>query len=113
MTIELRAEDVTVTEDTLTAELSDGRTISVSLDWHPRQVHAVEQERGNWQPIGGGQGIRWRDLDEDINVEALVAGRSAGGSQRSFRRWLPAKWERRGLTLYELMPAEREAQQGN
>ena len=61
-TVEVRipdAEDVTVTEDTLTAELSDGRTISVPLAWYPRLVNATEEERGNWRLIGGGQGIHW------------------------------------------------------
>ena len=53
------AEDVTVTEDTLTAELSDGRAISVPLAWYPRLVHATPEERDNWKLIGEGQGIRW------------------------------------------------------
>ena len=66
-TIEIQipnTEDVTVTEDTLTAELSDGRTISVPLAWHPRLVHATQEERDNWELLGDGQGIRWPDLDE-------------------------------------------------
>ena len=53
------AGEVTVTEDTLTVELSDGRTISVPLAWYPRLVHATEEERGNWRLIAGGQGIHW------------------------------------------------------
>ena len=83
-TVEVRvpdAEDVTVTEDTLTAELSDGRTISVPLAWYPRLVHATEEERGNWRLIGGGQGIHWPDLDEDVSVEGLLAGRPSSESQ--------------------------------
>ena len=78
-TVEVRvpdAEDVTVTEDTLTAELSDGRTISVPLAWYPRLVHATEEERGNWRLIGGGQGIHWPDLDEDVSVEGLLCGQA-------------------------------------
>ena len=55
------AEDIQVTEDTLTAELSDGRTISVPLAWYPRLVHATPEERNNWQLIGGGMGIHWPD----------------------------------------------------
>ena len=77
------AEDVTVTEDTLTAELSDSRTISVPLAWYPRLVHATEEERGNWRLIGGGQGIHWPDLDEDVSVEGLLAGRPSSESQKS------------------------------
>jgi hypothetical protein len=69
------AMTVAVTEDTLTAELSDGRTISVPLAWYPRLVHATPEERGNWALIGGGQGVHWPGLDEDISVENLLAGR--------------------------------------
>ena len=72
------AEDVTVTEDTLKVELSDGRTISVPLAWYPRLVHAVQEERDAWELIGEGQGIRWAALDEDLSVEGLIAGRPSG-----------------------------------
>ena len=85
------ARDATVTEDTLTVELSDGRTIAVPLAWYPRLIHATKKERGNWRIIGKGQGIHWPDLDEDISVEGLLAGRPSGESQESFRRWLEMK----------------------
>ena len=112
LTIEAKipgVEDVTVTEDTLKAELSDGRTISVPLAWYPRLVHATPEERDNWELIGEGQGIRWPDLDEDISVEGLIAGRPSGESQRSFKRWLEAKRADRSVLLYDLMDAERGA----
>lgn len=83
--------DVTVTEDTLTVELSDGRTIAVPLAWYPRLIHATKKKRGNWRLIGKGQGIHWPDLDEDVSVEGLLAGRPSGESQESFRRWLEMK----------------------
>ena len=102
------AEDVFVTEDTLTAELADGRTISVPLAWYPRLVHATTPERDNWELIGGGQGVRWPDLDEDISVEGLILGRPSGESQRSFKRWLQAKKAGRNVALYDLLNAERE-----
>ncbi len=85
------AESVEVTDDTLTAELSDGRSISVPLAWYPRLVHAAPDERGKWRLIGDGVGIHWPDLDEDISVEGLLAGRPSGESQRSLRRWLSAR----------------------
>ena len=107
------AMTVAVTEDTLTAELSDGRTISVPLAWYPRLVHAMPEERVNWALIGGGQGIHWPDLDEDISVENLLAGRKSGESQRSFKQWLEAKREGRGLTLHELTAHEMEEQRGD
>ena len=79
---------VTVTEDTLSVDLSDGRTISVPLAWFPRLVHATKEERKNWRLIGKGDGIHWEDIDEDISVEGLLAGRPSGESQESLKRWL-------------------------
>ena len=103
------AEDVTVTEDTLTAELSDGRTISVPLAWYPRLVHATRNERDNWELIGEGQGLRWPDLDEDISIEGLIAGRPSGESQRSFKRWLEAKRAGRSVALIDLANTETQS----
>lgn len=85
------AQEVTVTEDALSINLSDGRAGSVPLAWYPRLVHATREERDNWEFIGGGEGIRWPDLDEDISVVGLIAGRPSGESQRSFNQWLQAK----------------------
>jgi hypothetical protein len=85
------AETVAVTEDTLSVDLSDGRTLSVPLAWFPRLVHATPEERNNWRLIGKGQGIHWEDLDEDISVEGLLAGRASGESQASFKKWLNRK----------------------
>ena len=82
------AENVTITEDTLSVDLSDGRTISVPLAWFPRFVHATSEERNNWRLIGKGQGIHWEDIDEDISVEGLLAGKPSGESQASFKKWL-------------------------
>ena len=85
------AEGVEVTEDSLTAELADGRSISVPLAWYPRLAHAAPDERRNWRLIGGGEGVHWPDLDEDISVEGLLAGRPSGESQTSLKRWLAAR----------------------
>lgn len=82
------AENVTITEDTLRVDLSDGRTISVPLAWFPRLVHATAKERNNWRLIGNGQGIHWEEIDEDISVEGLLAGKPSGESQASFKKWL-------------------------
>ena len=82
------AESVTVTNDTLSVDLSDGRTISVPLSWFPRLVHATLKERSNWRLIGKGHGVHWPDIDEDISVEGLLAGRASGESQASFKKWL-------------------------
>jgi hypothetical protein len=85
---------VEVTDDTLSAELADGRTISVPLAWYPRLAHAAPGERGNWRLIGGGHGIHWPDLDEDVSVENLLAGKASGESQASFKRWLAQREKR-------------------
>ena len=93
-TIEIRIPEagrVAVTDDALQIDLSDGRSISVPLAWFPRLVHGTQAERSRWELIGGGQGIRWPDLDEDISVEGLIAGRPSEESQRSFRRWLKTR----------------------
>lgn len=88
------AEDVKVTNDTLSVDLSDGRTISVPLEWFPRLLQATSKERNNWRLIGKGQGIHWEDIDEDISVEGLIAGRPSGESQISFMKWLKQRQSR-------------------
>lgn len=81
-------EDVKITKDTLSADLSDGRKISVPLEWFPRLLHATSKERKNWRLVGKGQGIYWEDIDEDISIEGLISGRPSGESQISFKKWL-------------------------
>jgi len=88
------ADDVLVTDDTLSIDLSDGRTISVPIAWYPRLLHATPQERKNWRLIGGGHGIHWEDIDEDISVEGLLAGKPSGESQRSIKKWLEERKSR-------------------
>lgn len=88
------AEDVKVTKDTLSVDLSDGRTISVPLEWFPRLLHATSQERNNWRLIGKGQGIHWEDIDEDVSIEGLIAGRPSGESQISFKKWIKQRQSR-------------------
>ena len=88
LTAEARAQNVSVTDDTLAVDLSDGRTISVPLAWYPRLLHASHEERNNWRFIGDKEGIHWPDVDEDVSVENLLAGKPSGESQSSFKRWL-------------------------
>ncbi|MDE2892173.1 MAG: DUF2442 domain-containing protein [Chloroflexota bacterium] len=102
-----RATDVSVTEDSLTMDLADGRSISVPLLWYPRLAHGTAEERNHWELLGEGVGIHWPDLDEDLSVEGLLAGRPSGESQRSLQRWLEAKREGRPLTLDALREHER------
>lgn len=81
-------ENVTVSDDTLCVDLSDGRSISVPLAWYPRLLRATPAERKHWRLIGRGSGIHWEDLDEDISIEGLLAGKPSGESQASFSKWL-------------------------
>lgn len=86
---------VKLTKDTLSVDLSDGRTISAPLAWYPRLLNATATERKNWRLIGKGQGIHWEEIDEDISVEGLLAGRPSGESQKSFEKWLNNRKSRR------------------
>jgi hypothetical protein len=92
--IELRdilAQSVSVSNDSLSVDLADGRTITVPLAWFPRLAHGTPAERTNWRFIGNGEGIHWPELDEDISTASLLAGRRSGESQESLRRWLKAR----------------------
>lgn len=75
-------------DSSLIVDLNDGRTISVPLAWYPRLLHGRAKERERFEFIGGGEGIHWPDLDEDISVEGLIMGRPSFESQASLQRWL-------------------------
>ena len=101
------AENVTVSENTISVDLSDGRSISVPLAWYPRLSHASLAERKRWRLIGRGLGIHWHDLDEDISVEGLLSGKPSGESQASFSRWLakrPSRLTARSTRTREKAP---------
>ncbi|MGH7541746.1 MAG: DUF2442 domain-containing protein [Gemmatimonadota bacterium] len=68
------AREVRVTDTEIIAELSDGRTISVPLAWSWRLSEATREQRMNFHLIGGGEGIRWPDVDEDISVRGMLNG---------------------------------------
>ncbi len=72
-----RVVDVEITEDTLSVQLMDGRTISVPLVWYPRLLNATVEQRRNWRIIGGGYGIHWEEVDEDLSTEGLLRGAPA------------------------------------
>ena len=72
-----RVMTVSSTDIQLTVELEDGRSISVPLAWYPRLLHASQSDRDDWQVAGGGFGIHWPALDEDLSVEGLLRGAPA------------------------------------
>lgn len=82
------AVNVTVTEDDLMVDLTDGRRIIVPLAWYPRLMYASPAERQNWQLLGEGYAIEFPDLDEHIGIEGLLAGRHSGESRSSLEKWL-------------------------
>ena len=82
------AQNVVVTDDRLTVDLSDGRSISVPLAWYPRLLQGTREERSNWRLVGNNEGVHWPDLDEDISVENLLSGKPSAESQLSFKKWL-------------------------
>lgn len=72
-----RVAAVEISDDALSVALMDGRTISVPLAWYPRLLHATAAQRSNWQIAGGGYGIHWPDVDEDLSTEGLLRGAPA------------------------------------
>ena len=86
-----RAQRVSLTDDTLVVDLIDGRTIAVPLTWYPRLAHGTRAERARWRLIGEGEGLHWPELDEDISVEGLLAGRHSGETPASLRRWFESR----------------------
>ena len=86
-----QAKSVVVTDEWLTCELLDGRSIRVPLHWYPRLANGSSAEKLNWTLIARGRGIRWPDLDEDISVESLLLGQPSGESAESFSHWLESR----------------------
>lgn len=72
-----RVSGVSFTADSLAVSLMDGRIISVPLVWYPRLLHGSVEQRSNWKVSGGGYGIHWPDLDEDLSTEGLLRGAPA------------------------------------
>lgn len=89
-----RVLNVEVTDDTLSVDLEDGRSVSIPIGWYPRLAHGTAAERANLQISGAGYGIHWPDLDEDIGVEGLLLGKRSSESATSFERWLQRRGEK-------------------
>ena len=105
-----RAIDVQVTDDELIVHLEDGRTLAVPLVWYPRLLHGSKRERAQWRLIGRGVGVHWPELDEDISVEGLLAGRRSGESQNSLKRWFAGRVSARPNR--RMKPTARRARRG-
>lgn len=90
---EARALQLAVSDEALTVDLVDGRTIIVPLAWYPRLWHATPAERNRFEIFGDGSFIHWPDLDEDLTVAGLLAGRRSAESPQSLKKWLDARKE--------------------
>jgi hypothetical protein len=86
-----RAREVAVTEESLTVDLVDGRTIIVPLVWYPRLWHGTPEERNHFEIFGDGTYIHWPDLDEDLTVSGLLAGLPSGENPQSLKNWLEGR----------------------
>ncbi len=82
LTADERVKNVSFTEDSISVDLMDGRTISAPLIWYPRLYHATSDQLANWQVSGGGYGMHWPDIDEDLSTEGLLRGAPAPGQQQ-------------------------------
>lgn len=82
---------IVLTDHALTVDLAGSRSVSAPLAWYPRLLHATPDERRNWRLIARGEGIHWPDVDEDISVSSLIAGRPSAESASSLQRWLAGR----------------------
>ena len=89
-----RVVNVATSDDTLSVDLDDGRTVSVPIGWYPRLAYGTPAERANFQVSSVGYGIHWPDLDEDLGVEGLLLGKKSTENPASFARWLRRRKER-------------------
>ncbi|MCF7765506.1 MAG: DUF2442 domain-containing protein [Verrucomicrobia bacterium] len=78
-----RVSDVAVTDDLLSVDLADGRTISVPLAWYPRLLRATPTQRAHWRTCAGGYGIHWPDIDEHLSTEGLLRGAPSSELRRT------------------------------
>jgi hypothetical protein len=83
-----RAQAVRIDEDSLFVELADGRTMTVPLVWYPRLWYGSKEERSHFAILGDGSYLHWPDLDEDLSIAGILAGRRSGESAESLKKWL-------------------------
>jgi hypothetical protein len=92
---ECLAREVKFTRVALVVALTDGRRLTVPLAWYPRLLHGTREEREHYELIGEGEGIHWPDLDEDISVEGLLAGRRSQECDESLQKWMKTRAQQR------------------
>ncbi len=99
-----QVKHVHFSDDALSVDLMDGRTITVPFAWYPRLLHATPEQRSNWKTCGGGYGIHWPDLDEDLSTEGLLRG----ALRRPWLNLLQVVHSKSGQPLNEPEQADRD-----
>ena len=102
------AISIKISQGRLIVALSDGREIRVPLEWYPRLACGTPRESQHWELIGKGQGIHWPDLDEDISIAGIVAGRRSSESAKSLARWAEQRTQNRGTVGKNSGPSGRK-----
>jgi hypothetical protein len=105
----VRATSVRVTDDTITVDLEDGRTVSVPTAWFPRLLHATPKERANFEIDD--EGVIWPDVEADFSVRGLLLGRRSGESPESLKFWLDNRKRGRRVTVEQWLRVKRRARQ--
>ena len=82
---------VRVSTQAVHVRFDDGRSLSLPLAWYPRLVHGSHSERNTFELIGGGEGVHWPLLDEDLSAAGFLAGRASGEAASSIKRWLKSR----------------------
>src|SRR5438309_11308510 len=95
--LDVRATAVKVTDETITVDLEDGRTVSVPTAWYPRLKHATKAERANYEIMVSG--IIWENIDADFSIRGILLGRKSGESRESFKFWLDNRKKGRKVTF--------------
>ena len=103
----VQATSVRVTDETITVELGDGRTISVPTEWYPRVAHATAKERAHYEVDD--VGVTWPDLEADFSIRGLLLGRKSGESPASFKFWLDARRQGKQVTVEQFLKAQRKS----
>lgn len=105
--LDVRATKVVVTDDVLSVDLEDGRTISVPIGWYPRLSHGTPSERAHCQISAFG--IHWPDLDEDISIRGLLLGNKSGENPVIIKWWLAQRAKGRRVTVEDYFREQKKA----
>lgn len=109
--LDVRATCVAVTDETITVDLEDGRTVVVPTAWYPRLVHATPKERQNY--VISPSGIEWPDVEADFSIRGILLGRKSGEGNASFEYWLSHRKKGKRVTVMDFLAKRaRERERG-